>query len=105
MGKPLFYHFRHLILASKIDQTIMFLLKPFLGPHFSKKKNIIIFIFIFQKWSILGPPSKSDGVNNGTQIDQVVQILRNFLFPGTASFQPCFHETIIITVPLGHRGF
>ena len=36
--------------------------KPFLGPPFSH------FFRFFQKWSILGPPSKSDGVQNPLRV-------------------------------------
>ncbi len=39
-----------------------------------------IFVDFFQKWSILGPPSKSDGVKNGTKIRQVVPQISNSYF-------------------------
>ena len=61
-AKTSFYNFRPLILASKINQKIMFFQSRFLDLFFSFKK---------EKWSMLGPPSKSNGVKNGTKIDQV----------------------------------
>ena len=42
--------------------------KPLLGHPFSH-----FFFDFFQKWSIWGPPSKSDGVKNGTKISQVTR--------------------------------
>ena len=51
MLKLFFYNFRPLILASKIDQQIMFFFKPLLAPPFSH-----VFFDFFQKWLILGPP-------------------------------------------------
>jgi hypothetical protein len=72
MRNPLFYHFRILILASKINQKIMFL-KPFLGRPFSHFCSDV-----FQKRSIWGPPSKSDGVKNGTKINQVAPQISSF---------------------------
>ena len=62
MRKPLFYHFRRLILASEIDQEIMFFHSRFLDLLF------LIFFNLFQKLSILGPPSKSDGVKNPLRV-------------------------------------
>jgi hypothetical protein len=70
--KPLFYHFRRLILASEIDQEIMFFHSRFLDFLF------LIFFDLFQKLSILGPRSKSDGVKNGTKIRQVVPQISHF---------------------------
>ena len=49
MRKTLFYNFRPLILASKIDQQIMFLKAASWTSFFS------FFTDFFQKWSILGP--------------------------------------------------
>ena len=52
MRKPLFYNFRPLILASKIDQQILFFQSRFLDLLF-----LIFFCFdLFEKWSILGTP-------------------------------------------------
>ena len=57
-----------------IDQEIMFFHSRFLDLLF------FFFFWIFvQKQSILGPPSKSDGVKNGTKIRQVVPQISNFL--------------------------
>jgi hypothetical protein len=48
-AKTLFYHFRLLILASKINQQIMFFQSRFLDLVF------LIFFDFFQKWSMFEP--------------------------------------------------
>jgi hypothetical protein len=103
MRKPLFYSFRPFILASKNDQQIMFFQSRFLDFLFH------IFLDFFQNWSILGPPSKSDGIQNGNQNRPSGAKMLEILSVGMPTlrfvFKPCFHETIVILVPLGHRGF
>ena len=84
MRQPLFYHFRPLILASKFNHQIMFFQSSFLELLF-----LIVFIF-FRNGRFWDPHSKSDGIKNGCKIYHVVEMLYNFLFPATASFQTVF---------------
>jgi hypothetical protein len=77
----------------------MFFWKPFWGPPFSH------FFDFFQKWSIGGPPSKSDGVQNGTKIRQVVPKCWKRIIPQRLFRDPAFHETTVILVPLGPSVF
>ena len=57
-AKASFYYFRPPILASKFNQTVMFLSPPLFGLHFSH------FILIFANMVDLGTPSKSNGRKN-----------------------------------------
>ena len=62
----------------------------------------------FQKWSILGPASKSVRVkwyqNRPSGAKMLKTNYSGCSFLGSF-FKPRFHETIVILVPLGHRGF
>ena len=49
-----------------------------------------IFFNLFQKWSIWGPPSKSDGIQNGTKIDQVAPKCWKSHMPDAPLFQTLF---------------
>ena len=95
----------NLAICSKYNASTFFL--TFQASHFSIKSRstnpvfvkavswtfFLTFCRLFQKWLNLGSPSKSDGIQHGTKIYQVVQVLRNFLFPSTAFFQTLFSRS------------
>jgi hypothetical protein len=103
MRKPSFTHFRPLILAPKINK------KTYV---FKAVSWISFFLFVFrffsktidlgtrfeirwgQKW-YQNRPSGAKHLNKS---------YGGCSF-GPFCFKPCFHETKVITVPLGHRGF
>ena len=60
---------------------------------------------MFQKWSFWGPLQNPMGAKMAPQIDQAAQTIAKNLIVQRHLRDPGFHETIVITVPLGHRGF
>ena len=70
MRKPLSYNFRPPILASKINQQIMFFPTRFLD------RIIFIFYFFFKNWSIVGPLQHPMRTKAAPQIRQVAPKLR-----------------------------
>ena len=102
MPKHLFDRFRPLILASKFNQTIMFVQSRFLDLLFR------ICLYSFFKNGRFGDPLRNPmGPKMAPQIDHVAPniAIAKKLIPRGHIRDPGFHETIVITVPLGHRVF
>ena len=100
MRKPLFYHFRPIILASQINQKIMFFQSRFLELLF-----LICFQFCLKNCRIWDP-SKIQWAPKWHQKSTKWRPKAEKSGPPLSKFsEPYFHETMVITVPLGHRGF
>ena len=89
MRKPFFYHFKPLILVSKINHKIMFFSKPFLGPVFSH-----LFSIFFKDGRFGDPLQNPMGVKMVAKISQVVPQWHRQVYRAPFFFKPCFHETI-----------
>ena len=66
---------------------------------------ILMFFDVFKKLSILEPPSKSSGRQNGTQNRQLSPNCKKVAAGERFLSRPAFPETIVITVPFGPSGF
>ena len=94
MRNILFQHFWPLILASKTNQQIM-VLKAISWTSFFFSNN-------GRFWDPLRNPM---GSKMALQIDQWAPKGANNLIVQRHFRDPGFHETMVIKVPLGHRGF
>ena len=103
MRKPLFYNFRHPILASKINQQIVFLPTRFLDLMF-----LICFRFV-SKTVDLGTPFKIQWAPKWDPQSTVFCKLSKRCMKRSAGggfySRPAFPETKLTTVPFGPSGF
>ena len=67
---------------------------------------LFLLLYIFSKMVDLGAPIRNPmGVKMATKIDQAAPTIAKNLIVQRQLRDPGFHETMVITVPLGHRGF